>query len=143
MASFNGDNLIVKMDNADGSGLVEVSFSTDCKLIIDTAMAKATTKDSGGWEENIAGNNKWSMDVNGLVDFHPSTGFRNTGDLAAAVMNRTKVTLYFTMKSPVTGDRTYWGIAFATKCEIDSKQGAAVTYSAAFEGTGALTEITS
>lgn len=140
-AVINGDNLIVKMDN--GSGPEEVALSTDCKLTFDLAMAKATTKDSGGYEESIAGNMKWSMDTNGMVDFHPSAGFLGAADLMAGIMARQKVTLYFTLKSPSTGDKQYWGVAFITKCEVDSKQGAVVTYSASFEGTGALTLITS
>ena len=139
MATFNGDNLIIKMDV--GSGPEEVALSTDCKLTVDLAMSKATTKDSNGWEESIASNLKWVMDASAMVDFHPSSGFLGVADLMQAQMSRSKVTLYFTMKSPAGGDRQWWGVGFITKCEQAAKQGEIVTYTASFQGTGALTLI--
>lgn len=140
-AAFNGDNLVVTMDT--GTGPEEVAFSTDCKLSIDMSPAKATTKDSNGWEEVIAGNTKWTMDVNGLTDYHPSTGYHGVADLMSTLISKTKVTLYFTIKTgAVNGDQQFWGVAYLTKCEIDAKQGDTVTYTASFTGTGALTQLT-
>lgn len=139
MAVFNGDNLVVKMDV--GSGPEEVALSTDCKLSIDLAMSKSTTKDSNGWEESIASNLKWTMDCGAMVDYHPSSGFLGVADLIQAQMGKAKVTVYFTMKTPAGGDRQYWGVAFITKCEENAKQGEVVTYTATFQGTGALTLI--
>jgi predicted secreted protein len=138
---FNGDNLVVFMDNGTG-GPEEVALSQDCKLSIDLAMAKATTKDSLGWEEAIAGNLKWSMDVNSLVDFHPSSGYHGVADIATAQISKSKVTLYFQLKTQITGDVTWSGVAYVTKCEMNAKQGEVVSYSTSFEGTGALTQST-
>jgi len=140
MSVFNGDNLIVYMDS--GSGKEPVAMSTDCKITVSNAEAKATTKDSGGWEEIIPGNNSFTIDVNGLVDFHPSSGKLGVSDLMDAVTAKTEVTLYFQKTSEITGDESWWGIGYCNKCEMDSKQGAVVTYSAAFKGTGALTKVT-
>ncbi len=140
-AAFNGDNLIIAMDN--GSGPEEVAFATNSKITMDVTGAKATTKDSLGWEEIIAGNAKWTMDTDNLVDFHPSTGYHGCADVAAALLSKTKVTVYFTIKTgAVDGDQQFWGVAYVTKCELSAKQGEAVTYTAQFTGTGALTQIT-
>jgi len=140
-AAINGDFLIVSMDT--GTGPEEVAFSTNCKLSLDMAGAKATTKDSNGWEEIIAGNSKWTMETDGLVDFHPSTGYHGVADLSAAWIARQKVTLYFTPRTgAISGDQQWWGVAFITKIEVSAKQGDTVTYTASFTGTGALTEVT-
>lgn len=138
MAVFNGDNLILKIDI--GSGPEIVAVSSDCKMTIDTAMAKATTKDSGGWEQSIAGNAKWSVSTNGLVDYHPSSGYLGIGDLQRAQIAKQLITVYFQKSNPAAGDLGWTGQAFITKLEQDAKQGATVTYSCTLEGTGTLSE---
>lgn len=136
MAKINGTNLIVKMDT--GGGPEEVSFSQDCKLSIELGTANATTKDSAGWDEILPTNAKWSIDCNGLVDFHPSAGFHNAADLFNALLNKTPVTLYFILVSQITGDESWSGVAYITKMEQNAKDKDVVSYSATFEGTGAL-----
>jgi predicted secreted protein len=135
---FNGDNLILKIDI--GSGPEIVAVSTDCKLSFDMSAAKATTKDSGGWEQSIAGNAKWSVSTNGMVDYHPSAGYLGVGDLSRAAIAKQLITVYFQMKSPAGGDLGWTGQAYITKIEQDAKQGTVVTYSCDLEGTGALSE---
>ena len=138
MSVIKGDNLIIKMDI--GSGPEIVGVSQDCKLSFDLAGAKATTKDSGGWEEIIAGNAKWNVSTNGLVDYHPSSGSLGVGDLSRAAISKEKVTIYFQLASPATGDLGWWGVGYITKIEQNAKQGDVVSYSCTIEGTGALTE---
>ena len=139
MSKINGTNLILLSDDGNGSGPVEIGFSQDCKLTVDMGTANATTKDSAGWDEIIPTNGKWSMDTNGLIDFHPSAGNRNIDDLFDDMVNKTPVTLYFQLKTPTTNDSSWWGVAYITKLEQNAKDKDLVSYSATFEGTGKLT----
>lgn len=141
MAKINGTNLVVLVDTGTG-GPQECSFSTDCKISIDMGTANATTKDSAGWDEIIPTNGKWSIDCNGMVDFHPSSGVHNIADLYAAMVGKTAVTVYFQLASQITGDQSWWGVAYITKLEQDAKDKDIVSYSATFDGTGALTKVT-
>ncbi len=138
MAKINGTNLVLEADFGDGLGMVAVGFSEDCKLMLDHSPAKATTKDSNGWEESIGGLKKWTMDCNGLTDFHPSNTEHNVASLYTILNNRSSVKLNFTLQNPASGDVAWTGQAFITKLEMDAKLEEAVTYTASFQGTAAL-----
>ena len=142
MSKINGTNLIVMLDT--GSGKEEVGFGTDCKLSIEMGTANATTKDSNGWDEIIPTSGKWSIDCNGLVDFHPSAGFHNVADLFTALAGKTPVTVYFQLAAAVeiSGDKEYSGVCYITKLEQNAKDKDVMSYSATFEGTGALSQLT-
>lgn len=140
MGKINGTNLVVYVNT--GGGLEACSFSQDCKLSIDMGTANATTKDSGGWDEIIATNGKWTMDTSGLVDFHAS-GVHNVGDLFTAMTAKNTVAVAFQLTNPVTGDHGWTGSAYITKLEQNAKDKDVVSYSVTFEGTGALTMATS
>jgi len=142
MAKINGTNLVVLVDTNDSNGLVACSFSQDCKLSMDMGTTNATTKDSGGWDEIIPTNGKWSMDTNGLVDFHPSSPLHNVADLFTAMTAKAAVTVKFQLVNQVTGDKSWTGLAYITKLEQNAKDKDVVSYSATFEGTAALTMIT-
>lgn len=142
MARINGTNLVVLVDDGDGNGAVACSFSQDCKLTMEMGTAKSTTKDSGGWDEIIPTNGKWSMDTTGLVDFHPSSTVHNVSDLFWAMTNKVAITVKFQLVNQVSGDKSWTGTAFITKLEQDAKDKEAVSYSATFEGTAALSMVT-
>jgi predicted secreted protein len=141
MGKINGTNLLVYVNTGSG-GIEPCSYSQDCKLSIDMGTANATTKDSGGWDEIIATNGKWTMDTSGLVDFHPS-GAHNVADLFTSMTAKSTVNVYFQLSDPVTGDKGWTGTAYITKLEQDAKDKDVVSYSVTFEGTGALTMATS
>ena len=143
MARINGTQLVALVDNGNGHGPVACSFSQDCKLNIDLGTANATTKDSGGWDEIIPTNNKWSLDCNGLVDFHPSSTVHNVADLFNAMANKQPLTVQFALASGgITGDELWSGTAYITKLEMNAKDKDVVSYSATFEGTSFLNMIT-
>src|SRR5271163_4236160 len=121
MSKINGTNLIVLLDT--GSGKEEVAFGTDCKLTVEIGTANATTKDSAGWDEIIPANGKWSVDCNGLVDFHPSAGYHNVADLFTTMVSKTSVTVYFQIApaTEISGDKEYTGICYITKLEQNAK----------------------
>lgn len=138
MAKINGTNLTVSADFGDGKGIIPIGFAENCKISVDHSPAKATTKDSNGWEEAIGGLKKWTIDGSGMSDFHPSATSHNVADLFTILNNRTLITVNFSLSSPGSGDQSWKGTAFITKLEMDAKLETAVTYSYAFEGTGPI-----
>lgn len=127
----NGDIMIIEFD---GTAL---AHTTSNSISISSDLPDATTKDSGGWTENFAGNNSWSGSADGLVSFVEATGAK---DLTALAIAKTVVTIKFTTN--VVGQDEYEGEARLSDVSIDSPQGAPVTYSLSFEGCGVLTQTT-
>lgn len=129
--AFNGDSLYVEVDGST------VAFAQSHTLSVSVDLPDATNKDSSRWEEHIRGNRSWTVTAEGLTDFATSFGVNgmfdeiNTGD---------GVTLEFTTN--VSGDSNWTGTANVESMDIDSPQGAPVTYSVTFKGTGALTRNT-
>jgi len=127
----NGDNFIIEVDGT------AIAHSTSGSLSISSDLPDATTKDSGGWTENFAGNNSFSGSSDGLVSFVETVGLK---DLTALQIAKTVVTIKMTTN--VVGQDEYEGEARISDVSIDSPQGAPVTYSLSFDGCGALTQTT-
>lgn len=142
MGKFLGEQLFVFVDTGNGSGKVICTYSQTCKLTTDATMANATTKDSAGWDEFLPSVKKWSIDVDGLVDFHPSSTVHNIGDLFDAYTNGEQITVQFALQNAVTGDLIWTGQAYISKLEQNAKLKDVVSYQATFTGTGVLTKTT-
>lgn len=130
---FNGTSLIVYV------GTNVVAHATSCSLSVSADLPDATTKDSGGWAEEIAGLRSWSMTTDGLAVVS-GTDY-NVEDLYALVSGRTEVTLKFTTNNggtAVVGDAKWTGDAFIESLDMTADMESPVTFSASFKGTGAL-----
>ena len=96
-----------------------------------------TTKDSNGWRELKPGLRNWTISGEFLFAEDSTYGFT---DLFAVLNGRTSVAVKFT--SNTSGDKYYHGSCFITSLEMGADMEDAQTFSATFEGTGALTEST-
>jgi len=126
---FNGDLLILDID---GNAL---AHSQDATLVINQDAPDTTTKDSGGWKENLDdGNRGWEMSASGLVTYDAL----NTapGDLADGILNNTSNTLKFT--TGVVGDTEYTGTGKLTSISQNAPQNAPPSYEVTYLGKGAL-----
>ncbi len=140
MAKFLGEALFVSVDTGDGNGKVICTFSQTCKLTMDATMANATTKDSAGWEEVLPSTKKWSIECDGLVDYHPSSTVHNIGNLFDQFTNGASVTVQFALANGVTGDLIWTGTAYISKLDENAKLKDIVSYTATFTGTSVLTK---
>jgi len=132
---FNGTSLIVYV------GTNVVAHATSCSLSVSADLPDATTKDSGGWADEIAGLRSWSMTTDGLATV--SGADYNVEDLYALITGRTEVTLKFTTNSggtAVVGDLKWTGDAFIESLDMTADMESPVTFSASFKGTGALVQ---
>lgn len=138
---FNGTSLVVLI------GTEVIAHATSCSLNLSVDAADASTKQSGGWADEIGGQKSWSLTTDGLATVDPAAlaNYVSTYELTNLAAARTAVTVKFTTVSgytPVTGDAIWTGSAFIESVDISADMEAAVTYSVSFKGTGALTQST-
>lgn len=107
--------------------------ATSHTLSIQSETADVTTKDSAGWREILPTLKSWSISVEALMTYDETYG---ATELRAALTARTQ--LNFKFQTGASGDDNYYGNGYITSFEINAPMEDAVTYSATFEGTGAI-----
>jgi predicted secreted protein len=136
---FNGTSLVVLV------GTEVIAHATSCSLSVSADLPDATTKQSGGWAEEIAGLRSWTLTTDGLATVEPTGTDYVVGDIFSALNGRTSVTVKFTTangSTPIVGDLIWSGSAFVESLDITADMESPVTYSASFTGTGVLTQAT-
>lgn len=128
---FNGTNLLIKVND------VVVGHTTSCTLSVSLDAADATTKDSNGWAESIAGLKSGEVSFDGLVDYSDS---QNSEQLLDLLISRSQVEVIF--GTAATGDSVYTAQGWVTSLEQSAEMEAAVTYSGTITITGAITKST-
>jgi len=129
MGVFNGDLMVVKV------GSVQVAELTNCEFTGSTNMFSTTSKESGGWEENKAGNGSWSVTADINIDFVSSLW--DAADLFAAWIAKTELSLVIT--NGVTGDKQIAGTATVDNVTYTGPQGDVTKGTISFKGTGVPT----
>tara|TARA_R100001015_G_C4635160_1_gene203763 strand:+ start:6114 stop:6536 length:423 start_codon:yes stop_codon:yes gene_type:complete len=132
---FNGSNLLIKVAD-DGSSPTTIGHSTSCTISFTNDMADATTKDSSGFSEVIAGLRSAEISFDGLIDY--TDGSSGGAEIAHKLLTRQKCD--FSFGTAATGDTIYTGEGFISSCEISGSMEEAVTYSGTITVTGAITE---
>jgi predicted secreted protein len=136
---FNGTSLVVLV------GTEVIAHATSCSLSVSADLPDATTKQSGGWAQEIAGLRSWTLTTDGLATVEPTGTDYVVGDIFSALNGRTSVTVKFTTangSTPIVGDLIWSGSAFVESLDITADMESPVTYSASFTGTGVLTQAT-
>ena len=137
MAIINGTVYLLKI-GADGSE-VAIPDQTEGSISINMETRDITTKDSSGYRELLEGVRSASISVSGLVDDDGAGGAG--ADLFAVLDGRATTHIIFGLDA-ATDDYHYECDAFCTSLEISAGTEDNVTYSATFEVTGAITEVT-
>ena len=132
---FNGSNLLIKVAD-DGSSPTTIGHSTSCTISFTNDMADATTKDSAGFSEVIAGLRSAEISFDGLIDY--TDGSSGGAEIAHKLLTRQKCD--FSFGTAATGDTIYTGEGFISSCEISGSMEEAVTYSGTITVTGAISE---
>jgi predicted secreted protein len=130
---YNGTNLLLKFI-ADGGTLATIGHSTSASLSLSMDAPEATSKDSGGYQEVIAGLRSGEISFEGLVDY---TDTQNVPAMATLMENRSKIDWSF--GTTTTGDTVFSGEGFITSIETSGEMESAVTYSGTIVTTGSIT----
>jgi predicted secreted protein len=110
-----------------------VSHSTSNSISISHSPRSATSKDSGGWSDNLEGLREWSGEGEAYLALDATYGLN---DLVTIMKGRTKVTIRFSTE--VTGNQYFEGQAYLDSISADSSPEESATFSYSFTGTGAL-----
>ena len=127
---FNGSLLSVKVNSN------KILNSTSCTLSLSVDTPEATTKDSGGFQDLIAGVKSGEISFEGLVAY--DAGGTHIGDIADELLAGTEVTWEFS--TDVSGDDKYSGSGFLSSIEITADMESPVSYSGTIVTTGTITQ---
>lgn len=133
---FNGTDLLLKVSSTDGSE-ANIGHTTSCTISLSADLPEATTKDSSGYQEVIAGLRSGEISFEGLVDY---TDSQNAAELGDFLLNRTK--LFFEFGTAASGDQVYSGAGFLNSLEVSAEMESPVTYSGSITITGTITTST-
>lgn len=133
---FNGTDLLLKVSSTDGTE-ANIGHTTSCTISLSNDLPTATTKDSSGFQEVIAGVISGEISFEGLVDY---TDSQNAAELADFLLARTK--LYFEFGTSTTGDQLFEGAGYLNSLEVSAEMESPVTYSGSITITGAITAST-
>ena len=126
---FNGTNLLLSVE---GNVL---GHTTSCSLSLSNDLPEATTKDSNGFQEVIAGVISGEISFDGLVDYSDTA---NAIELADFLLARTQITCVF--GTAETGDAIYTAEGFLSSVEQSAEMESPVSYSGSITLTGAITK---
>lgn len=115
-----------------------LTCQVNASISAQTEMFQTTCKDSGANAEYLPGTKSWTASVEGNFAADATNGFE---DLYTSYSNQTSVAIVF--QNAVTGDLKYSGSAYISSLDLVSDgNDTPVTWSAEFQGTGALTQAT-
>ena len=126
---FNGTNLILKIES------VALGHTTSCSLSLNNDLPEATTKDSSGFQEVIAGVMSGELSFDGLVAYDDTA---NAIELADYLLARTQLTCVF--GTTITGDAVYTAEGFLSSVEMSAEMESPVSYSGSITLTGSITK---
>jgi TP901-1 family phage major tail protein len=131
-----GKDILLSIWDTTGSTLLAVAGQQGLTINRDKDTIEVTSKDSeGGWKQYLVGNKEWSIDNDGVyVRDHDSHKL-----LKALFEGDEPVLLKVTNQKAKT--EMFGGMALLTSYPIEAPYDDAVTYSAAFTGTGALVDL--
>ena len=121
----------------------KVAYATSASISMNHNLRDTSTKDSGGWRDQLEAQRDWEVSVEGMLIFLDSAGGAITGTTmdelySTYIATRTEFTLMFSTE--VTGDFKWTGQAFLTSLSADTPNEDSSTWSGSFSGTGALTQ---
>jgi hypothetical protein len=115
---FNGTNLLLSVEGTN------LGHTTSCSLSLSTDLPEATTKDSSGFQEVIAGVMSGEISFDGLVTYDDTS---NVTELADFLLARTQLTCIFTAEG------------FISSLEQSAEMESPVSYSGSITLTGTIT----
>lgn len=130
---MNGTLLVLQI-STDDSTYNTIGHTTSSSLSFSLDTPEATSKDSGGYREVIAGTRSLEISFDGLVAYDDTV---DIDTLIGHANSRTKI--YARFGTTVTGDTTYTSQGFLSSIEYTADSEAPITYSGTFTSSGSVT----
>ena len=97
-----------------------IAYATNATININHSTRSISNKESSGWEESMEGFRNWDVSVDAMYAWLDASGSGVT--------------------SSSTGDTKYTGTVWMTSASLTAPTEDSATYSASFQGSGALTQ---
>ena len=123
-----------------------IAYSTSATLNINHGTRSTSNKESGGWDENMEGMRNWDVSCDSLYAWLDPAGSAISNEtlsdmFTAYIATRTSFVLTFGSTSTTgVGFTKYTGDAWMTSASISAPLEDTATFSASFQGSGALTQ---
>ena len=128
------------------AGGVLVAYSTNATININHSTRSTSSKESGGWEDNMEGMRSWDVSCDALYAWLTPAGGaisnKTMSDMFTGyIATRTSFDLTWGNTS-ISGDgwTKYTGTAWLTSASISAPNEDTATFSVSFQGSGALTQ---
>lgn len=130
--AMKGLDVLIKVNvgTAEVPEYVAVGAQRGASLSMSSETLDKTSKDSDGWQESLSGLKSWSISTDGLLILDDA-GYMALEDAYMASKN---VLVQFSTKSGAI----YEGDAIITTIDLDAPYDDLASYSAEFQGSGAL-----
>ena len=126
-------------------GGVLVAYSTNATLNVNHSTRSTTSKESGGWEDNMEGLRNWDVSCDALYAWLDPAGSAITNktlsDLFTGYLaTRTSFDLTFGSTTATAGYTKYTGTAWLTSASLTAPLEDTSTFSVSFQGSGPLVQ---
>lgn len=126
-------------------GGVLVAYSTNATLNVNHSTRSTTSKESGGWEDNMEGLRNWDVSCDALYAWLDPAGSaisnKTLSDLFTGYLaTRTSFDLTFGNTSATAGNTKYTGTAWLTSASLTAPLEDTSTFSVSFQGSGPLVQ---
>jgi len=123
-----------------------VAYSTNATLNVNHSTRSTSSKESGGWEDNMEGMRNWDVSCDALYAWVDPTGSpitnKTLSDLFTGYLN-TRASFELTFGNTGTAgtdDTKYVGTAWLTSCSLTAPLEDTSTFSVSFQGSGPLVQ---
>jgi len=122
-----------------------VAYSTNATLNVNHSTRSTTSKESGGWEDNMEGLRNWDVSCDALYAWLDPAGNAITNktlsDLFTGYLaTRTSFDLTFGSTTATAGYTKYTGTAWLTSASLTAPLEDTSTFSVSFQGSGPLVQ---
>ena len=133
MAKFNGSEFVMY---EAGSPNKRIADTRDLTITISRAAIDVTTRDSGGWTENIYGVGSWTASATGVIDMTQDTAETSVNEILAYEIAKTAMSIV--AGTGVATDQKFAGTAIVTNIDWATPSEDAATWTASLTGSGPL-----
>ena len=125
---------------------VLVAYSTNATLNVNHSTRSTSSKESGGWEDNMEGMRNWDVSCDALYAWLDPAGSAITNktlsDLFTGYLaTRTSFDLTFGSTTATAGYTKYTGTAWLTSASLTAPLEDTSTFSVSFQGSGPLVQV--
>ena len=122
-----------------------IAFATSGTININHSPRSTSNKEDGGWESALEGYRSFDVSVDAMYAWLDASGSAISNTTLSElytnyIHTRTSFTITFGSTGSTAGDTKYTGTVFMTSASLTAPNEDSATFSASFQGTGALTQ---